>query len=383
MPRALIVGGGVLGTFHAFEAIDRGWEVQHFDAEPEPHEATARSPGAITSSWAGEGLDLELSLRARATWDALSDRWPGLRLRSTGSLVVALSADEMAVLEDVAGLPSAPEREWRLLDPGEARSLNPALGGAILGALHSPLDALVEPREVLEQVRRELDRHEHYHFRGGVEVRDFDAGSVTDSRGRVVRGDLVVLCPGTRTDLATSITAPPAVLKRVRIQMLQTEPVPAEVRTIVADTTSLLRHLRRSAATGGGLPGPNCPAGEYEVRFNCSQRETGALTVGESREYDEPFEFDLAERPAKAMLSRLGDVLGSPAPSVVRRWAGTVHECVDGRLWYREDLDESVVVVSGTDQRGVTLAPTIAADTFDWVLTGIDSGATRPGALRG
>ncbi len=66
----------------------------------------------------------------------------------------------------------------------------------------------------------------------------------------------------------------------------------------------------------------------------------------------------------------------------MRRWDGVTNRCTDDRLWYREAVDDDVIVVTGAGQLGLTAAPVIAEDTFDWLDAGADSGATLPSRLR-
>ena len=230
---------------------------------------------------------------------------------------------------------------------------------------------------MLPALRSQLLHRGGYEFHGGWEVHEFDATSVTDTAGRVTRGDLVVLCLGSRAALVSSMLSAPNLLRRSRLQMLQTEPVDVPLRTIVADVHTLARHNLLPPSVIEALSPADPRLGNYDLRFSCLQRTNGALVLGEVRESEEPFDFDLAERPAAALLSRLSAMTGRPPPTVVRRWSGVLHECIDGRLWHREDLDDSVVAVTGADQRGITLAPLIARDTFDWVLDGHDSGGSR------
>lgn len=377
MPRALIVGAGILGTLHAREAIRRGWTVVHFDAEAEPHDATVRSPGALSPSWAVDGLELALSVESRGMWDELATEIPDLHLRPTGSIVVALTEAESELLRYALDSGGAPQRGWELLDTAEVRAHNAGLGPHVRSGLFSPLDATVEPRTMLPTLRAHLQRHGSYEFHGGVEVHDFDATSVTDAVGRVTRGDLVVLCLGSRAALVTSLLSAPNLLHRSRLQMLQTEPVDVPMRTVVADVHTLARHGLLAPSTIEMLSPADPRLGSYDLRFTCLQRANGALVIGEVRENEEPFDFDLADRPAAALLERFCDMTGRPTPTVVRRWSGVLHECIDGRLWHRDDLDDSVVAITGADQRGITLAPLIARDTFDWVLEGRDSGGSR------
>jgi FAD dependent oxidoreductase TIGR03364 len=377
MPRALIVGAGILGTLHAREALRRGWSVVHFDAEAEPHDATVRSPGALSPSWAVDGLELALSVESRGMWDELAAEIPDLHLRSTGSIVVALTEAESELLRYALEAGGAPQRGWELLTATEVRAHNAGLGPRVHSGLFSPLDATLEPRTMLPTLRAHLQRQGTYEFHGGVEVHDFDATSVTDTVGRVTRGDLVVLCLGSRAAILSSLLSAPNLLHRSRLQMLQTEPVDVPLRTVVADVHTLARHGLLEPSTIETLSPADPRLGGYDLRFTCLQRTNGALVIGEVRENEEPFDFDLAERPAAALLERFCDMTGRAAPTVVRRWSGVLHECIDGRLWHRDDLDDSVVAVTGADQRGITLAPLIARDTFDWVLEGRDTGGSR------
>jgi len=120
--------------------------------------------------------------------------------------------------------------------------------------------------------------------------------------------------------------------------------------------------------------------GDQEIALTCVQRANGSLTFGEVRQQEEPFDFGIDRRPLELLTARMTEILGSPMPPVVRQWDGEVRLPTGGRLWIREDLGPTVTLITGTGQRGITLAPSIAAETFDWLTEDIDSGATRPGA---
>lgn len=52
MKRVVVVGGGIVGTFHAWEALQRGWKVVHLERDTSPRGASvmdsARRAGAST-----------------------------------------------------------------------------------------------------------------------------------------------------------------------------------------------------------------------------------------------------------------------------------------------------------------------------------------------
>src|SRR6478735_4493612 len=135
--RIAIVGGGILGTAHADEAIRRGHDVIHLERELEARGATVRNFGLV---W--------VSGRAEHELDAL--------LRSP---------EEVAVAEDMAARDDADVRGFTLLEPDAVRAVNPALRGKFLAGLHCTRDGAVESRVALPAVRRHLEASGRYAFR--------------------------------------------------------------------------------------------------------------------------------------------------------------------------------------------------------------------------
>jgi hypothetical protein len=375
-----------MGTAHAYEAVRRGLDVEQFEASAEARQASVRSLGALTFSAASPGLDLTLSLEAARLWTEMlgdeqaSGAGPARRhiLRRTGSFTVAVDAAERSALQRLAARADAPARGWQLLDREATRSAVPALDGELRGSLHSDLDAVMDPTAALSRLRRTMEATGRYRFRPGVEIRDVESDGVVDYAGRVTKGDFVVLCPGASFRLAASVLRQPSALRSVRLQAVQTSAPAVRLTAPLSDLTSLLAHGVEGHEQDRPPPFPD--EGDIQVRLNCVPRPDGSLLVGQVQDVEDPHGFDLLERPMNEVLRRLENMLGAPLPPVTRRWSGTVHESLDGRLWYRSDLDQSAVVIAGTDERGITLAPAIACDTFDWMLEGIDSGASHAGA---
>ena len=53
--RVVIVGGGVVGTMHALQACQRGWEVIHLEADAGPRRASVRNFGLLWVSGRAPG----------------------------------------------------------------------------------------------------------------------------------------------------------------------------------------------------------------------------------------------------------------------------------------------------------------------------------------
>jgi FAD dependent oxidoreductase TIGR03364 len=365
--RAVIVGGGVLGTMHAVAARRRGFEVVQLEREAEARGASVRNFGLVWVSGRKGGPELALALRARELWAELGALVPGLGFRAAGSLTLAAGDAELALLKEAAALPDADQRGFELLDPTAVRAVNPALRGEFLGGLLCRADAIVEPRQVLPALRGYLTSA-GYTWLPGREVTEIAPTAVRDHTGAWHRGDLVILCPGAaHTGVAGRYLARGGV-RRVRLQMMQTDPLGERVSTALADGDSLRYYPAYDLPGRAQLPPQAAAAGRARAQLLLVQRADGGLTIGDTHEYAEPFAFDVDEDAYDHLRARAEALLGAPIPRVRRRWAGVYSEVDSGAaahaLYHRAEVEPGVVLVTGPGGRGMTCSPAIADETF-------------------
>ena len=369
--RVLVIGGGVLGTMHAAEAIGRGHDVVQLEREPEARGATVRNFGLVWVS-GRSAAELPITLRARVLWERIGAAVTGVGFRPCGSLTVLRTEAEVAVAKQAAGGPDATDREFALLDATEARRQNPALRGDFLAALWCGRDGAVESRVALPAIRAYLQGTGRYTFLPGREARRCETGSggvgVTDQTGGRHDGDLAVVCPGANlSGLAAELTTGSLPVRRVRLQMMQTAPLGEALPTAIADGDSLRYYPAFAGAELDSLRAtePQRPiAAEHHMQLLCVQRAHGGLTIGDTHAYTEPFPFDLDEAPYEYLRAVVEALLGRVLPPIVRRWAGVYAQCTDpGAIVHRSTIDPAVWLVTGPGGRGMTLAPAIAEDT--------------------
>jgi len=368
--RVTIVGGGILGTMHALEAVRRGHDVVQLEREVEARGATVRNFGLVWVSGRARG-ELAASLRSRELWEAIGTDIPGVGFRTAGSLTLLRTPREVAVAEEVVARADAHCRGFALLEADRARALNPALRGKYLGALHCSRDAAVESRQALPAIREHLALTGRYTFLPGVEARSVAGLRVTDDRGDVHDGDLVVVCAGAAHSGFVRELAGDLPVRRVRLQMMQTAPLGEALTTAIADGDSFryypgfagpaLNDLRRYE--------PQDPvADEHRMQLLCVQRLHGGLTIGDTHEYREPFPFDVTEEPYAYLADTVEQFLGRALPPIMRRWAGVYSQCIDpDALVCRTSPDDGVWVVTGPGGRGMTLGPVIAEQSADLI----------------
>jgi FAD dependent oxidoreductase TIGR03364 len=363
MLRLVVVGGGVLGAMHALLGRDRGYDVVHLEREPAARGASVRNFGLIWVSGRAAGAELDLALRARELWGDIGGRVPGVGLRNHGSLTVALDDAEWQALQSAAAMPDAERRGLTALDPEQVRARNPAIAGKVHGGLWCAKDAIVEPARTAAAIVGTLCRGEHYQWLPGHQVTDVRDGGVRDDRGVWHDGDLVVVCPGAAHSgpfapwLSTGV-------RRVRLQMMETEPFAASLTTSIADADSLRYYPAYAGIDLSGIAHQSPVASAAKAQLLMVQRFDGSLTIGDTHDHNEPFPVSVDEAPYDHLRSRAEAVLGVDLPPTRRRWAGVYSQSTDSNLYARHAIADRVVVVTGLGGRGMTCSPAVAEETF-------------------
>ncbi len=359
-----MAGGGILGTWHALELRRAGYAVQHLDADPAPVGASVRNFGLLWVSGRRSGAELDAARRSRRRWEEIGDLVAGIGFRANGSLTVATTDDERRVMQSFAALPDADERKIRFLEPAQLVARNPALRGEVAGGLHCADDALVEPRRALGALRTHLADRGHYEFHGGCRVVAVEEGALVDAAGARWEGDVVIVAPGAAFGPLPGARRVAPLVRRVRLQMLETAPFARTLTTSVADADTLRYYPAYEVVDRAPL-GPQGPvAAAHHLQLLMVQRPDGGLTIGDTHAYEEPFAFALDEEPFLELLSRAARLLGTAPPPVRQRWEGVYAQSTDGAVCAREELTTGVWMVTGPGGRGMTCAPAIAADTL-------------------
>ena len=299
--RVVVVGGGVLGTMHAWQALRRGHEVVQLEREPEARGASVRNFGLIWISGRAEGEELAVALRGRELWAEIAADVPGLGFRPAGSLTLCRTGAELAMAPGPRpSCPRRPTASSSCSTPAAVRRRNPALAGDHLGGLWSGRDAVVEPRTARS------GRSGCSCWPGPATASCPDAryarsttSSVRDDHGDTHPADVVFVCPGATLAGLVRELAPDLPVRRVRLQMMQTAPLDTELTTAVADGDSLRYYPAFDQATLARTQPQDPLAREHGMQLLMVQRLDGGLTIGDTHAYAEPFDFDVEESPVR------------------------------------------------------------------------------------
>jgi len=360
----LIVGGGVLGTMHAWRALKAGYSVTQLERDLVPVSASVRNFGLVWVGGRKAGAELQEALHARELWAELAAENQSFVFRPNGSITIARTQAEWKVMEESMLLPDATERGWKLLNSKEVKEINPALGGNFIGGLHCSLDAAVEPNLALASIRQYLLSRGDYNWIPNthvVEVADTASGvKVSSNDGRHFEADFAIVCPGADHSTLFGSALEVAPIRKVRLQMMSTAPLDSQVTTSVADGDSLRYYPAYDVPALKELPPQEPVAAQAAMQLLLVQRIDGTLTIGDTHEYQEPFDFAVREPEYEYLAEVAASILGRKLPPIVRRWAGVYSQRTDGAICERQMVGTNVLLVTGPGGRGNSLAPAIA-----------------------
>ncbi|MFI0238512.1 TIGR03364 family FAD-dependent oxidoreductase [Streptomyces sp. NPDC016845] len=367
----VVVGAGIVGLAHAVEAVRRGLRVTVVERDRRPVGASVRNFGhCCVTAQRGELLDL--ATRSRAGWLDAAAR-AGLWAPEAGALVVARSATELAVLEEL--------REERGADAVRLRTRDEtgdALGRAaddradLAGGALLPADLRVNPREAAPQLAAWLARQPGVSIAWGTNVTGVETGTVHTSRGPV-HGDQILLCVGHDLDRLYPDEAAAHGIERCRLSMARIE-APAAFRSDAAilTATSMLRYdaftaTPSAAALRAEVNGHSAELLDVGANVMFTRLSDGSVLVGDSHAYDTT-EVPFQDEAVTALLLReVARVLGVPEVRVTERWQGVYASSRRGPLFVR-DVATGVRAVSVTSGVGMTLSFGLAAATFEGTL---------------
>jgi glycine oxidase len=239
--RIVIVGGGLIGTCFALEALARGAEVVVVDRTGLHAEASTAGAGIL-------GADAEAMTSGHDATDAVAARealmnWvPELEARTRlavrcarrGTLVLATSEATRAVYTEWL---ARHERQGALLTTDEVVQLQPAMAPPEHGAVLFERDGALEPARLGSAVSAAL-RETPATVECGDAVAGFvqSGGAVRGVRlgsGRAIEGDAVVLAAGAWSSELLASVGLSDDAHPLRGQLLELRPLGAELRPVV------------------------------------------------------------------------------------------------------------------------------------------------------
>ena len=362
-----VIGAGIVGLAIAYTHARKGRSVVVIERTQRALGASIRNFGLIWPIGQPFGPLYNRALKSRNIWAEIAPK-AGLWHAATGSLHLAYHRSEIAVLEELANAARNHDTGCSMLTPSETLAKSSAVRSErLLGALWSPTEINVDPRQALWTLPDWLEKEHGVTFRFGEAVNGISIPVIETKSERWSVSEAYV-CSGADFETLYPKVFAESGMTRCKLQMMRTAPQPNSWMlgpSLCAGLT--LAHYDSFKAC------PSLPAlkerFEKEFPFHVkhgihvllSQAAAGELTIGDSHEYGmalSPFD---REEINVAILDYLRTFAMAPSFEIVERWHG-IYPKLPGKTEFITKPEKGVTIVNGLGGAGMTFSFGLAAE---------------------
>lgn len=323
-----VVGAGIVGLAHAYHLARRGRKVLVLERSPQACGASIRNFGMLWPIGQPAGELYQLARRSLEHWLAIlpqADLWHD----RVGSLHVAYQHDEAVLLEEFVGTAVGQGYPVEWLTASQARAKSPALRvEGLQGALWSPVEVCVDPRQVVSRLPAWLQQTLGVHFEFNHLVTSYAEGQV-QAQGKKFTARRLWVCSGDDLQTLYPQELTRLGLLRCKLQMLRTQPYGSTFKLGPMLAAGLTLCHYKSFQNCASLPAlkarlqqqyPDCF--RYGIHVLASQQGTGEVSLGDSHEYGDDISIFNKEEIDDLVLGYLNTFLDLPQMHIASRWTG-------------------------------------------------------------
>ncbi|HEY0754531.1 MAG TPA: TIGR03364 family FAD-dependent oxidoreductase [Ktedonobacteraceae bacterium] len=376
----IVIGAGILGTFHAYHAARKGYKTLLLERNALPNDASTRNFGMVVRTIVEtDGAWAQFARASQEIYRTLQVEHD-IAVKPSGSLYVASTEAERAVLLEFAQT-QATHYPSLYLEADEALRRYPFLKEDYCrGALHFPDDLVIDPQLLLRQLIPYLVEQgvcEYHPYTLVVSVEPEGQGwRVRDARGNLFRATHVFLCNGTeyRTLFPEHFAA--SGLQVCKLQMLRTVPQPeALLPHALLSGLSIRRYPAfRAVPSYVKLEAQEMDQRlrDYGIHLLCKQNADNSITIGDSHEYlpcqqASVFEERTNREITELLLEQAQQIVKLPDWRIQHMWNG--YYMVNPRdEIYTETIADTLHIVTGIAGKGMSTSPGFARHYIEQTL---------------
>ncbi|MEL6250711.1 MAG: TIGR03364 family FAD-dependent oxidoreductase [Bacteroidota bacterium] len=376
----LIVGGGILGTFHAYHALEKGLSVALLEKDARPQGATVRNFGQIVPSgmdakWQRYGRrSLEIYKSIQAKFD--------ITLRQNGSIYLASDEEELSLLHELSEINLENNYESQIWD--SKKCLNSYEGlrkDYCKGGLFFPEEVSLEPETAIHHILDYLVEQKSLnyfplHAVNGVEIVGQKC-KLSTTQGLSFQALKVIICSGSEFQLLFPEIFRESDMEWVKLQMLKTFP---QKQQIIPGSILTGLSIRRYEAFREcpsyiqikSQEDPESFARKWGVHILFKQAKDGSVILGDSHEYADATEagsldYMLKEEVNRFIIEESKKIFDLETYEIAQSWYGIYTQCKTKDL-FQYTIEDKIHIVTGIGGKGMTGSAGFAEENINAVL---------------
>jgi len=376
----IVVGAGILGTFHAYHALKMGLKVALLEKSKAPKGASTQNFGQVVPS----GMNVKwqrLGRKSLAIYKNLQNQ-VDISLRQNGSVYIASNEEEVTLLEELASINKSNDYNSTLLTKEACLQRWPGLKSSYCKAgLFFPEEVTLNARVAIHRVIQFLVEQQGLDYFPHSMIIDVEAANqeciVVDSEKKVYLSEKVVICNGSDFQSLFPRLFCGSDLQATKLHMLKTNIQPTQR---IPGNILTGRTIRRyesfaecpSYAAIKAREDNNTFAKEYGIHMLFKQLPDGSIIIGDSHEYadakdQDDLGNDLDNNINRFMMDEAMKIFDLQTWKIEQAWYGMYSQCKEQDI-FQHSIEDCIHIVTGIGGKGMTGSPAFARENIYKIL---------------
>ncbi|WP_419213958.1 TIGR03364 family FAD-dependent oxidoreductase [Maribacter sp. X9] len=361
----VVIGGGVLGTFHAYHAMKKGLKVALLEKDMIPQSATVRNfgqvvPSGMNSKWQAYGRkSLQIYKKIHSKFD--------ITVRQEGSIYLASNEEEAQLLEELSRINKDNDYTSILFTKTECLKRYPGLNeNYVKSGLFFPEELIIEPRTMIHRLHKYLSKKglDIFYNSKVLECNSLASGvGIEIADGRMLMSGKVIICNGSEFKTLYPKLFASSDLEISKLQMMKTKPQGNYKITGSILTGLSIRRYEAFAECPSYVKIKSkevldSPEKKWGVHILFKQAMDGSVILGDSHEYadvenSEDLGFDLNMDIDNFIVEKSKEIFQLPTYEIEQRWYGMYSQSKNSDI-FEATIDKNIHIITGIGGKGMT-----------------------------
>ena len=331
----IVVGGGVLGTFHAYHAVKAGLNVLHIEKDAYPVNATVRNFGQVVPSGLGEKW-FQLGVRSTEIYKSIQAE-ANISIRQNGTVYIASDDQEQQLIHELKSVMDNRGYDCQLLNQAQTLEKWPALqAGYVRESIFFPNEVSAEPTQTIGQlqayIKSRFKNYSNLNLTTAIDCTE-EAGGVKllTHKKEVFTASRIMVCSGAEFKILFPEFFDQSGIVVSKLQMMRTMPMPqVKLEGNILTGLSIRRYESFTELPSfSKLTTPDSLAElkKWGVHILFKKGMDGSIIIGDSHEYAEANQVDdlgyrINSHINELMLKEASRIVNFDVRSITETWAG-------------------------------------------------------------
>jgi D-hydroxyproline dehydrogenase subunit beta len=362
----VVVGAGILGTFHAHALAKLGKKVAVFEKDSTPREATVRNFGQVVPSGFPNGRWHQYGRFSTELFKSIQAK-KDIGIHSNGSLYIASDESEMQLLIELKAQFDATDYPSELLTKEQVRAHSSLLKGDYpVGGLFFKQEVSAESRRLIRSIHdfiTETGNVSFFYETAVIETQETTAGvKVKLANGSAVECEKVFICNGRDFQFLYPDIFKQSPIEISKLQMLLSTPIATPLPGNILTGMTIRRYESfKECPSYGQLDPKNAhpELAEKGIHILFKQRPDGSIVIGDSHVYaDNNTGFDAGfeeeEKINQLIINEAKEIINVPNLQIAATWSGFYAQMKGHGEIFEHTIGSNIHIVTGIGGKGMT-----------------------------